>query len=254
MKILASVCSALFKSKKLSSKIEDYVPQSFFASDQHFNLPKEAMAEAAGLAIGGIALASLFSSCVEFLEYFENGRDWLYDFSLALTKVNLMKVRLYKLEYNRRIAETSLEGRDVLQIKLQQENGAISHGLSGITEILEKTTELCRKYSYNATTNDIHKAPINETRDCINHTALSFTQPRSKPKSLSIISKKVAWTLHDKKKFDGLISDFEFILSNLERIDDGQAIDKYSKEGSPKEGISKLHHNKSRLDKIIDHN
>lgn len=52
------------------------------------------MAEAAGLVLGGIALASLISTCVEIAEYLENAKNRARDFRLALTKVNLIKQRL----------------------------------------------------------------------------------------------------------------------------------------------------------------
>lgn len=52
------------------------------------------MAEAAGLVLGGIALASLISTCVEISEYLESAKNRARDFRLALTKVNLIKQRL----------------------------------------------------------------------------------------------------------------------------------------------------------------
>ncbi|KAL9941183.1 hypothetical protein ACHAP6_009242, partial [Verticillium nonalfalfae] len=58
------------------------------------------MAETAGLVLSGIAITTLFTSCVEVLEYFENGRNWICDLGLAQAKVNLMKIRLSQLEDN----------------------------------------------------------------------------------------------------------------------------------------------------------
>lgn len=178
------------------------------------------MAEAAGLALGGIALASLFSACVEVLEVFENGRDWLYDFSLAQTKVNLMKLRLSQLGDNMQTGISLEEEACFPQNSWRQESGTVCNGLLGITEILGKTAELCRRYSY-----AIDAEPITQRSNCSmrvsNHATISFARSPSRPRILSTISKKVCWAVHDKKKFEVLISDFEFILSNLERIIDG---------------------------------
>jgi hypothetical protein len=164
----------------------------------------------------------VFSSCVEILEYFEHGRDWVYDFSLALTKVNLMKVRLSQLGDHMQI-ETFSENTGVLQNSWPQGNGTVSDGLLGITKILGRTTELCGRYS--------HKTSlelIKESGDCSIHalgpptaTTLSLTRLPPRPRILSTLGKRVYWAVHDKKKFESLISDFECILSNLERIVDG---------------------------------
>jgi hypothetical protein len=177
------------------------------------------MAEAAGLALGGISIASVFSSCVEILEYFEHGRDWVYDFSLALTKVNLMKVRLSQLGDHMQI-ETNLEETGVLQNSWPQGNGTVSDGLLGITKILGRTTELCGRYSHKTGVE-----PIKESGDCsiraLNSPTATLTRLPPRPRILSTLGKRVYWAVHDKKKFEGLISDFECILSNLERIVDG---------------------------------
>jgi hypothetical protein len=177
------------------------------------------MAEVAGLALGGISIASVFSSCVEILEYFEHGRDWVYDFSLALTKVNLMKVRLSQLGDHMQI-ETNLEETGVLQNSWPQGNGTVSDGLLGITKILGRTTELCGRYSHKTGVE-----PIKESGDCsiraLNSPTATLTRLPPRPRILSTLGKRVYWAVHDKKKFEGLISDFECILSNLERIVDG---------------------------------
>lgn len=52
------------------------------------------MAEAAGLVLGGIALAGLVTTCVEIVEYLESAKNREGDFRLALIKVNLIKQRL----------------------------------------------------------------------------------------------------------------------------------------------------------------
>ncbi|KAE9375148.1 hypothetical protein N431DRAFT_402464 [Stipitochalara longipes BDJ] len=191
------------------------------------------MAEVAGLALGGISIASLFSSCVEILEYFEHGRNWLYDFSLALTKVDLMKVRLSQLSEHMQI-ETCVGEAGALQSNWPTANGtgSVSAGLLGITKILGRTAALCSRYSASP---DVGPAkPTKKSGDCstLSHPASSFTRlPR--PRSLSSLSKKVCWAVHDKKKFEGLISDFECILSNLERIADG-----LENSQSPKQTLS----------------
>jgi hypothetical protein len=52
------------------------------------------MAEAAGLVLGTVALVSLFSSCVELIEYFELSKSYEYDYELACLKLSMLKSRL----------------------------------------------------------------------------------------------------------------------------------------------------------------
>lgn len=177
------------------------------------------MAEAAGLALGGISLMSLFSSCVDIIEYFEHGRNWIYDFSLAMTKVNLMKLRLSQLGDSTSSNET--------YINWQQGDCSIPDGLLGITKILGRTTELCRRYSYS-----LDQEPTNEISNCtsmrgiiMNHPSTPdsavFNQLLPPKRSISTLKKKIWWAVHDKRKFEGLLTDFESILSNLEKIAEG---------------------------------
>lgn len=51
------------------------------------------MAEASGLVIGAIAMASLFSTCVDLFDRFELGRDHADDYDIACTKMCLLKAR-----------------------------------------------------------------------------------------------------------------------------------------------------------------
>ncbi|KAJ3528383.1 hypothetical protein NM208_g10224 [Fusarium decemcellulare] len=95
------------------------------------------MAEAAGLALSGIAFTSLVTSCVDILEYFNNGRYWIHDLGLALTKVSLLKVRLDQLEHTLHAGPFS---NDTCHAALR--------GLSGVDAVLEQTNELCRRYSH----------------------------------------------------------------------------------------------------------
>ncbi|KAF3808923.1 hypothetical protein GCG54_00011114 [Colletotrichum gloeosporioides] len=44
------------------------------------------MAEVAGLALSGVALASLITSCIDIIKYWNDGRFWINDLGLAITK------------------------------------------------------------------------------------------------------------------------------------------------------------------------
>ncbi|KAG7102552.1 hypothetical protein HYQ44_018362 [Verticillium longisporum] len=109
------------------------------------------MAEAAGLVLGGVAITSLFTACIEILEYFENGRNWVCDLGMAFAKVNLMKVRLSQLQddwLNTAVGgwhKKEWPGEKVSGFAGQAwEVATISQGLLGIDDVLRRTTEASR--------------------------------------------------------------------------------------------------------------
>lgn len=185
------------------------------------------MAEATGLVLGGIALASLVTTCVEFVEYFEDGRDCMRDFTLAVTKVKLMQVRLDQL--GRAIQKGDI---DTLSIKTCPPDGtaeakhgwhhvagALPEGLLGIRNIIERTTELCRRYCRGrGQEDDKSQVAAQPSTQQWGESPSVEVPPISRRARLKDFKRKTSWALHDKKKFDSLIADFDFILGSLEKI------------------------------------
>lgn len=69
------------------------------------------MAEAAGLALGGIALASLFSTCIECFGYFKSFQNADDEIKMELIKLDLEKARLLIWEDQVGIFKTEGNGR-----------------------------------------------------------------------------------------------------------------------------------------------
>ncbi|KAM0326738.1 hypothetical protein ACHAQA_006611 [Verticillium albo-atrum] len=222
------------------------------------------MAETAGLVLSGIAITTLFTSCVEVLEYFENGRNWICDLGLAQAKVNLMKIRLSQLEdslleiadgYATDESKAGYFGPEVWDWRSGScdssgddwEVSVISRGLSGIGEVLQRTSKLCRRYSYpdssireaakhghtwHTHSNPQDTAPVPQPTCRLNHInrrqsegtsrQVQARQNRARPSGWQLLSKKMSWAVQDKKRFDTLISDFDFLLSNLEKVAGGR--------------------------------
>lgn len=185
------------------------------------------MAEAAGLALGGIALASLITTCVEFIEYFEDGRDCIRDVNLAVTKVKLMKVRLCQLgdvESTVVQSHSPVISTGTTQYDWFHVDNALPDGASGIMDIIERATKLCTRYCCDRQPREpriVCKCPRIAAR-CLSH-----QRPNSSFREIVLdgrreilhkITRSALWVFHDKKKLNGLISDFDFILSNLEKI------------------------------------
>lgn len=105
--------------------------------------PTPLMTEAAGLALGAVALVSLFQTAVDFLEYSEVARNLKADQELATTKINQLEVRLKQWGRDLRIEEHDQEWDGWLRM---QEGGLITNCLVGISDILGSASELTRKY------------------------------------------------------------------------------------------------------------
>lgn len=107
------------------------------------------MAEAVGLALGGIALVSLVSTCVEILEYVESARDLARDFRLALTKVSLIKQRLTDWGTAMSIDEATGPEDGITRPSWSNDCGVlIRDTLWGIKDLLEKTSRMSRRHSF----------------------------------------------------------------------------------------------------------
>ncbi|CAG8957420.1 hypothetical protein HYFRA_00011401 [Hymenoscyphus fraxineus] len=180
------------------------------------------MAEVAGLALSGLALASLFKTCIEIFEYLEQGKNWAKEMQLSITKVSLMRSRLSQwgtsLSIDTPITQEELRNRWPAEI------GVISQSLIDIRRILASTTHICRRHAYiyddtNASfctwsIDELYTAslpsPIISAREKI---------PQNRHRGpLRTARSQIIWVLQDRKRFQELISDFDFLLTNLEKV------------------------------------
>src|SRR3954452_10528420 len=70
-----------------------YTPQPLSHSVSH---PSEIirMAEAAGLVVGAVSVAGLFTNCVDCFEYVQMGRNFGKNYQRSLLRVDVVKLRL----------------------------------------------------------------------------------------------------------------------------------------------------------------
>ena len=71
-------------------------------------------AEVAGLTVGAVVLASLFSTCIECFDYLKSTQDFRRDYRLLLVKLDLEKTRLLIWGNAVGILEAFDEGRSPL--------------------------------------------------------------------------------------------------------------------------------------------
>lgn len=193
--------------------------------------PGRTMAEAAGLALGGIALASLFTTCIDVLEYFDQARNWSKDLQLGLTKVSLMKERLRQWGQAMSINSPGHESQ-ILRHRWPQESEVIIDSLLGIREILGSTAQMCTRHK---PLGEKAQWPSRDNSHIVHIIDGSAPTDPCPSKDPSISNKscphrsqrqrcigawhlKIIWIVQDRKKLSSSIADLDFLLNNLEKI------------------------------------
>jgi hypothetical protein len=176
------------------------------------------MAEPAGLFLGTIALASLFSTCLELAEYFELSRSFVYDYRLACLKLALLKFRLGAWGDSLRVRDAGHE-REELRMHWCEEQEVIGCSLSGIKEIFGNAEALADKYRLlpreSRSLDPSFLLPSKSKAICGNSTipAQSFKKSR-----FFALRRTTTWAIRDKQKFDGLLLDLDFFIGSLEQV------------------------------------
>lgn len=158
-------------------------------------------AEAAGLAVGVIALASLFKSCVELLEWFESGKNYHHDYKLACTKIGVLSKRLSVWGGHVQILNRGHEHPFLFNPAIC---GIVCDSLKSLERLLSDTKGLRRRYDLATVT-----YPSIGTRSRASSTKLAFWPLE--------IRRRTTWSIRDKAKFDRFISDVSFFMENLEK-------------------------------------
>lgn len=175
------------------------------------------MAEAAGLAIGGIGLAGLFTSCVDCLDYITLARNHGRDLEISLTQMSLLNQRLTIWG---EIVKVQNEGYELpaLREKWPQIGSTVGQALVSIKDAFTDISALEKRYGLKASPESSSTAvAIHESR-ALNQIMDAFhIIQRRRQKEMSVI-KKTWWAVYDKKNFDALILVISFNIDNLEKI------------------------------------
>lgn len=177
------------------------------------------MAEAAGLAIGAIALVSLFQSTVELLEYFEAGRSLASDGELANTKLGLLEERLKQWGDDLHVENTGQEDGGVRE-RWEDEGGLVTKSLKGISEILGNASQLSEKYGLHKKRRLVWNYNLPSLHPILHRTDTPISSPRKSSKISPSIHRQAVWAIKDKKRFESLICDLDFFITNLEKVSD----------------------------------
>jgi hypothetical protein len=171
------------------------------------------MAEPVGLVIGGLSLAALFTTCIDCLDYITLGRNHGQDYELSLVKVALLRARLDTWGKTLGINEDG-EVLPALRDCWPQERELVGRCLMGIMTLFDDSEKLEKKYGLYPSQREEH--PVGSTAFQQIEDRFRF-RAKSRHKGTSTLRKTI-WAVHDKKKFDSLISDIAFYMDGLEKL------------------------------------
>jgi Prion-inhibition and propagation len=176
------------------------------------------MAEAAGLAMGALGLASLFSTCVECFDYFQSARRVEKDAMVLLSQLEIEKALLLIWGNLNGILKSPEEGRNRA---LDQHSVAISKGLQSVNSLLSEASDLENKYGLQPSKegstvprvdpNDLNSNNMNVFKTSYNRFWVRFARNYNRVNTLS----RTKWAINDKTKFERLIVNLTLILNGL---------------------------------------
>ena len=170
------------------------------------------MAEAVGLIVGGVGLASLFTTCIDCFEYVQLGRQFGTNYQRSLLKLDIVKLRLSRWadavndsqqHYNVAIGSTS-EASKVQEI------------LSEIIELFANAEKVSAKYKMKAKPGDL--IAYNADADLEPDLRSMHNKMRElaiKRQKRSSFAQKAAWALYEEKHFHRLIEDVTTLVDGL---------------------------------------
>ena len=180
------------------------------------------MAEVAGLALSVVPLASIFSACIECMDYFDRGRNCSKSFKNAMDKFDALETRLRKWGNELHVDKP---GNALLAPKNQwgQEHATVEKALNSIIDILHDRQTLEKKYGLQEEGLDAdqeHNLSCKEVSSSHRNSVSKSRLPNRGRQQVVPIWKKTMWAVRDNKKFDTLISDLAFWISILEKLTD----------------------------------
>lgn len=174
------------------------------------------MAEAAGLALGAVSLAGLFTTCVECLDYIDIVQNHGRDYELSMTKLILLKAKLNT--WGRSLQVTN-EGQEniVLRDHWREEQENVGRCLMGIKTMFEEADKMESRYGLRQLQADSGVISLSQGQ-ASNAFVQIETVFRSKllrrQERVSILN-KTRWAIRDKKRFDTMIAELAFLIDRL---------------------------------------
>ncbi|KAI1085384.1 prion-inhibition and propagation-domain-containing protein [Whalleya microplaca] len=184
------------------------------------------MAEVLGLALSGVALVSLFTTCLDFINYFDDGKAYLSDAPIAVTKVRLLKTRLRQWGDDMNITNPD-RADELLDSRCPEDGKIIQDSLIGIKTVLGTVSRCAGKHRMrgdpaiqsNAMSFDSQISLPLPNASCKSQLHLNHRVPSG----IKLLLRRTTWALQDKRKLNASIDELEFLIANLEKVSKGRS-------------------------------
>ncbi|KAF2649886.1 hypothetical protein K491DRAFT_609918 [Lophiostoma macrostomum CBS 122681] len=177
------------------------------------------MAEAAGLAIGAIALIGTFKDCIDLFAYISAARSFARDCEILNTKLDVEKTLLLQWAERVELLKQPWDPR----LDHSGNHATVERILASVKRLLSEGTELQSRFGLVAASEDddtvMAEPTISEPR--MQRFLKDFKQLKLDGHvSLQKLSytKAMRWAIKDKQKFDLLIKDLSYFVSRLNTV------------------------------------
>jgi hypothetical protein len=177
------------------------------------------MAEAAGLVLGAAGVPAIFASCVDCLDYITLERNYGKDFEVSLAKVSILKGRLHGC--GKSLSSTTADQiLNASSVQWKPRGEAIKRSLVGLHSCFTDQQKLEKTYGLKPVSQNMSVATSNypTVSPSLTEVQIGFKLASSLRQRDTSFNKRVWWAIHDKKKFDSLISDALFHIETIETI------------------------------------
>jgi hypothetical protein len=170
------------------------------------------MAEAVGLTMGSVALASLFTTCIDCFEYIQLGRQFGKNYQRSLLKLDIVKLRLS------RWADAVNDSQQHCNVAIGSANEAqkVQEILGEIIELFANAEKVSVKYKMRAKPGDLVAYNVNADLEpdlrSMHNKMRGLAIKRQKRSSFA---QKAAWALYEEKHFNRLIEDVTTLVDGL---------------------------------------
>jgi len=168
------------------------------------------MAEVAGLVVGGVALASLFETCMLTFDRLDAGRNCSRDYQEDALIITLLGSRLRRWEETYRKCAPSNTAHD--GELAEQALESVNNNLKSLCKTAERYQPKDKSDNVASMTEKLQKMHVSSTRSTGN-------TAKTKPSLRS----KFVWALHDKDKVENIIKTVRFKIEELESLSQGLA-------------------------------
>lgn len=188
------------------------------------------MAEAAGLAIGMVAMTSLFKDCVDLFLYIDSAKNLNHEYQVLDTKLDIERTLL--VQWAERVKLTS---RDYdRRLDNDRTNEAIVKVLRSVKELLDNGNQLRTRYGLQPV-GDLDVQKSSRISDLLNRPLhpiesisakgvtyfieglkdLDLGDAGGRRNKTKMTTKQVRWAIWDKDKFECLIQDLSYFTTRL---------------------------------------